>query len=283
MGNRLRVGVATDIHYASENYGARYCSDGVNRLSAALDEFERHSVDLILLLGDATDGGRSSDEQIHTVTKISEMLANSSAEVHFVAGNHDLENLGKKEFYDTMWNTLAYPADAMWYEHSYAVDRRGIRFIFLDSHFTEAGKDWADGAFDWAQAHVRSDHLAWAARAAADAPDFGVILVTHENLDYQPRGQKRDPHAIVNHREVWEALYDDADNPVRAVFHGHYHPGRLTHRRRVPLLTFAAMSDQAPPANAFAIADIEDEAISVRGYGRQPSVQILMAERDAVV
>jgi hypothetical protein len=43
------------------------------------------------------------------------------------------------------------------------------------------------------------------------------------------------------------------------------------------------MSDQAPPANAFAIADIEDEAISVRGYGRQPSVQILMAERDAVV
>lgn len=279
MSARLRVGLVADIHYASQNYGDRYCTEGLSRLDAAIEEFRRRSVDFVILLGDATEGGQGEEDQLRCVDEVAHRLADSSVEVHFVAGNHDLEDISKRDFYDRMWSAVAYPSDAMQYEYSYAVDRAGIRFVFLDTHFTDDGRDWSRGNFDWDEAHVRSDHLAWAARVAAGAPDSGVILVTHESLDYRRTNGARDPHVIVNHRAVWDAVSHGSENPVRAVFQGHYHPGRLAHFRRVPILTLTAMVDLARPANAFAVAEIEDEAISVSGYGRQHGAQILMAER----
>lgn len=279
MSVRLRVGLVADVHFASRNYGDRYCTEGFARLEVAVEEFRRRSVDIILLLGDATDGGNGGGDQLSHIDKVAHLLADSSAEVHFVAGNHDLSDIAKRDFYDRMWSTVAFPSDAMTYEYSYAVDRGGMRFIFLDTHFTASGQDWSHGEFEWDDAHVRSDHLAWAARVAAGAPDFGVVLVSHENLDYRRTGGKRDPHVLANYRSVWDAVSNDGDNPVRAALQGHYHPGRLAHLSRVPILTLTAMVDFPAPANAFAIADFDDEAISVSGYGRQHSAQILMSER----
>jgi TRAP-type C4-dicarboxylate transport system permease large subunit len=77
---------------------------------------------------------------------------------------------------------------------------------------------------------------------------------------------------------VWDAVSHGEDSLVRVVFQGHYHPGRLAHVRTAPVVTLAAMVEGAPPSTAFAIADIESEAVSIAGYGRQHSAQILMAE-----
>jgi predicted MPP superfamily phosphohydrolase len=278
MASRLRVGLVADVHYANRTGSHRYYREGLNRLSTAVAEFRRRSVDLVILLGDATDGGNGEAEQLCRVDEVAHVLAEAPGEALFVAGNHDLEDTTKGEFYDRMWSSLAYPHDAMAYEHSYAVDRGGFRFIFLDTHFDSNGTDWSYGNFRWQDAHVRSDHLAWAAGIAAGAPDAGVILITHEAVDYREKNGNRDPHVLSNHRAVWDAVSHGEDSLVRIVFQGHYHPGRLAHVRTAPVVTLAAMVEGAPPSTAFAIADIESEAVSIAGYGSQHSAQILMAE-----
>lgn len=276
MASKLKIGLVADIHYARHDDGSRLCSAGLQRLAAAISEFRRRSVDLVLLLGDATDGGEGREIQLACVDEVAEALADAPGDVLFVAGNHDLADISKKEFHDCMWSTLAFPHDAMTYEYSYAVDRGGFRFIFLDTHFTEDGRDWAAGNFSWEEPYVRSDHLAWAARVAAGAPDAGVILVVHENVDYRETDGRRDPFVLVNHRSTWDAISHGEDDLIRAAFQGHYHPGRLSHVRGAPIVTLSAMAERS--ATAFAIAEIDAEAMSIRGYGRQHGAQILLSE-----
>ncbi|OSX70044.1 hypothetical protein BU14_0941s0004 [Porphyra umbilicalis] len=75
------------------------------------------------------------------------------------------------------------------------------------------------------------------------------------------------------------ALLDANADVVRAYFCGHHHPGGYTVRPSgVHHVNFVAILDAATPAgapaNAYAVATFEADAITIDGRGVQPSYRL---------
>ncbi len=247
----------------------RYYVQSTRKLDAAIEVFNANDLEFVVTLGDVIDRGW---ENFDAILACYDRLKHRSV---LLPGNHDFAVA--PEYLDKVHARLGMPAP--WYD--FAVG--GVRFIVLDGSdvslfapppgdprrelarqrlaaLAQAGainaQDW-NGSFSPAQFTWLRDTL-----VAADAAGESAVLFCHYPLYPQ------------NSHNMWDApdILDliSAHPSAKAWFCGHNHVGNYGLLGGTHFLNFKGMVD-TQHENTFAIADVYDDRIDIRGFGRQDS------------
>ncbi len=257
-----RIGLVTDLHYAGvEVRGRRYYRQSAGKLQECIDVMNREAVDALVEIGDFKDQDDPAVESntLDYLQTIESEFRRFRGPRYHVLGNHDLDSLSKTQFQAVVANT-GIPADRTWY--SFDVGR--IHCVVLDANFSDKGVPHDHNNFDWRDAFVPDEQLAWLRRDLAEAA-LPTIVFVHQLLD------RESDHAVSNAAEVRFVL--ESSGKVLAAFHGHYHAGDYSYIKGIHYYTLRAVVEESGPENsAYAIADVAANGdITVTGYRRAVS------------
>jgi Icc-related predicted phosphoesterase len=126
----------------------------------------------------------------------------------------------------------------------------------------------ADGAHSWGGA-IGEAQLKWLQTVLEDSQDKEqkVIIFTHHPLI---------PHALWNWRQVYDILA--AHNNVVACIAGHIHEGYYRQSDGIEFITVQGMVAD-PEENSYAIADVYEDRIEIRGFGRESDFNISLSDK----
>lgn len=268
-GRDFSFGLAADAQYADVgDKGTRFYRASIEKLGAAVEEFQREDLAFCVHLGDLID------RQWDSFTEISRPLAPSRHRWHHLLGNHDFEVLEEEK--SRVATRLGLPA------RYYHFDHADTRFLVLDTNdvstyahpggsarqqeaeraLEEARQAKLPQAQTWNGA-IGSAQLEWMELSCREAAGKGrrvVILAHHPVL---PAG----PHVLWNASAVLSVI-DRCPNVV-AWLNGHNHAGAFAERNGVPYVTLHGMVE-TPHTNAFATARLTSDRLILRGRGREP-------------
>jgi alkaline phosphatase len=173
-----------------------------------------------------------------------------------------MDSISKKQFLARVENTGVDSGRSY-----YSFDLNPLRFVVLDANYRSDGTDYDHGNFDWTDANVPSDQLAWLERVLAEAPGF-VIVFIHQLLDGTGSVY------VNNAAEVRQIL--QASGKVLAVFQGHHHAGRYNTMAGIHYYTLKALVEGAGVENnSYAIVEVQRNGnIIVTGYRKAESRQL---------
>lgn len=257
----VRFGLVADLHYARiEPMHGRYYAQSRDKLREAVALMNARGVDFLVELGDLKDQPPDADIELTLdfLSEIEAQLRRFDGPTYHVLGNHDLDCLDKATFLAHVTNTGIEPGRA-----HYAFDHGPWRFIVLDGCFSEDGRPYAFGQFDWTEARLPDPQLGWLGeRLGCGRP---TIVFLHHRLD------TTGAYALDNAVEVRTVLETCGD--VRAVFQGHEHEGACTRLGGIPYYTLPGMVEgEGPENNGYAIVELRpDGAIAIEGFRRAPS------------
>ncbi len=283
----LSFGIVADPQYADSPARPemdRYYAESPRKLTQAIDVFNAQDLAFVVTLGDIIDRGF---ENFDAILSCYDKLRHRSL---LLAGNHDFavapEHLGM------IHRRLDMPSP--WYDIAIG----GFRFVVLDGSdvslfapplndprrelatqrlavLKEAGAvnahDW-NGSFSGEQANWLRQTL-----AAADAADETVIIFCHYPL------YPENSHNMLDAPETLELLM--AHKCAKAWFCGHNHKGNYAQLGHTHFVNFKGMVDTLSE-NTFAIADIYENRIDIRGFGREESRKLALSsttDRDDTV
>ncbi|MHB8900406.1 MAG: metallophosphoesterase [Thermoguttaceae bacterium] len=254
---QLVFGLVTDVHYAdTETKGTRHYRDSKAKLAAAVDQFRREKVAMVVELGDLINAGPSKEaerEYLATVTKILEPLQTPR---HFVLGNHCVDTLTKAEFL----GACGRPAEPTYY----SFDMAGYHFVILDADFLRDGTPYAPGNFQWTDTWIPQEEQDWLTEDLAKAKGRPTVVFVHQNLH-----DEKNVHGVKNAPQVRAIL--EASGDVIAVFQGHMHTGAFERIGGIPYCTLRAMVEgPGPETNAFAVVKLRGRTVEFQGFGKQP-------------
>lgn len=270
----FEIGLVADSQYANiEPRGIRHYREGLPRLEAAVEAFNRRELAFCVHLGDLIERGWSSFDAILAP------LGRSRHRWYHLLGNHDFDV--PDEFKTRVPARMGMPA------RYYLVDHGSFRFAALDTteistfahptgspgHARAAeelarlraanvvqAKSWNGG--------LSATQLEWLDRACTTAKTDGRKVVVFAHHPVAPV----DSHLVWNNADLLD-LVDRHPNIV-AWINGHNHAGAYTEHNGVPFLTLRAMVEAAD-TTAFATAQILADRIVVHGHGREPSRELL--------
>ena len=155
----------------------------------------------LIELGDFKDQGPDKASTIEYLDRVEAVFSRFSGPSYHVLGNHDLDLIGKPEFLARIKN---YGQDEAQAHYSFEVS--GIKFIVLDACYNSKLEDYVPGNWDWTDANVPPDQLAWLSLFSGR-----LRRVRRQGLRRPPlralpslcRGGVRGDGARV--RDVWEA------------------------------------------------------------------------------
>ncbi len=265
------VGIIADCQYCDCDFNKDWNNDyrkGPERLKVAVDNFNVNKVDLVFHLGDFID--RDFESYITVKPIISELKMPH----YFVLGNHEFSVADSlKEAVLPLLNLeQAY----------YTVCKNDWLFVILDgtdispyrsnnpekieyanqqmAYYEQIGrlqaKPW-NGALGEEQMYWLESQL-----KEADKKQLKVIILAH--FPVLPLAALN----LWNDVEVVQLL--DKHNCVKAYFNGHHHPGNYVEKEGIHYVTFQGMV-RSKDETAFAIVEISDTLINIRGTGREPS------------
>ncbi|UHS60688.1 metallophosphoesterase [Agrobacterium vaccinii] len=247
----------------------RYYAQSTRKLDAAIEVFNANDLEFVVTLGDIIDRGW---ENFDAILACYDRLKHRSV---LLPGNHDFAVA--PEYLDKVHARLGMPAP--WYD--FAVG--GVRFIVLDGSDVSVfapppgdprrelaaqrlaalaqadavnAQDW-NGSFSPEQFTWLRDTL-----AAADAAGESAVLFCHYPLYPQ------NSHNMWDAPEILDLL--SAHPCAKAWFCGHNHVGNYGLLGGTHFLNFKGMVD-TQHENTFAIADVYDDRIDIRGFGREDS------------
>ncbi len=261
------IGLLADVHSADTNYASRHCTDAAAKLAECVATFNERNVDMVVNLGDSVDGVSQSRPATDCLADVTAALAGCPGPRHTVIGNHDVECLDKAQLLTLAGGEIAQPY--------YSFDEAGLHFAILDTNNYADGRPFTptDHPDYWGDAWLGTPQLDWLADDLSSAGKTPTIIFAHAGLDHHEVAGLRDPHCVIDALAARE-IFAAAGN-VRAVFQGHYHPGRSAAQAGIPYVTLAAMCEGESPENAYAIATFHaDGAITIDGAGRQESIEI---------
>ncbi len=267
----ITFGVIADIQYCDcDPAGTRFYRESLEKLSDAIDDFNSLSPDCIITLGDMIDRDFNSYEVLLP------LFDNCKAPVYHTLGNHDF-SVDKKYLKDIrpLLNTG---------KGYYSFIIKGYRFIILDSNdlsvyspsrkkrdsasklLTELNEAGAHHSHEW-NGGIDNEQLTWLNRELKESThkDEKVILFTHHPL-WPETG-----HNVLNYRSVL-ATIEPYDNII-AGFCGHDHKGGYGNSGLIHFVNLKGMVE-TPDINAYAIVEIYQNKIWIKGRGREKS-QIL--------
>ncbi len=263
-------GIIADAQYADiapRPEMGRFYAQSTRKLDAAIEVFNAHDLEFVVTLGDIIDRGW---ENFDAILACYDRLKHRSV---LLPGNHDFAVA--PEYLDKVHARLGMPTP--WYDFAIG----GVRFIVLDGSDVSVfapppgdprrelaaqrlaalaqadavnAHDW-NGSFSPAQFTWLRDRL-----VAADAACESAVLFCHYPLYPQ------------NSHNMWDApdIVDllSAHPSAKAWFCGHNHVGNYGLLGGTHFLNFKGMVD-TQHENTFAIADVYDDRIDIRGFGRE--------------
>lgn len=252
----LTFGLVTDVHYAdADTRGTRYYRDSLAKLTAAVEEFQRHKVAFVVELGDLINAGPSKEAELEYLETICGVFKPIDVPKHFVLGNHCVDTLTKAEFLKGCGRE---PEPTY-----YSFDVNGYHFVILDADFLEDGTSYKPGNFRWTDTWIPKEEQAWLEADLAKAKGRPAVVFVHQNLH-----DEKNVHGVKNAPEVRKIL--EASGDVIAVFQGHMHSGGMVQLGGIPYCTLRAMVEGPTlENNAFAVVTLQGRNVTFNGFGKQ--------------
>lgn len=230
----MKFGVFADAHYAEkEDDGERFFSRAEEKIEKCLRVFRKEQAEFMVCLGDLTDDRGKKEEKRKRLEKLQAMIRESGIPFYLVLGNHDTDMMEK--------NASASPFGV--FSGGYgSFDCGGMHFVILDANYGADGRRYTMQDMKWDELYLNEPQLQWLKQDLKGSSRPSVVLV-HANLDGRMRDGERDPHVIVNHREVRGIL--EESGKVVLVLQGHDHGGALTVQRGITYVTAKALVNGA--------------------------------------
>lgn len=262
----LTFGIVTDSHYADrEVSGTRYYRESVAKMNEAMKEMNLRKTGFVVHLGDFKDQAEHPDEQstLEFLGKMEKAYGSYSGPRYHVLGNHDTDSISKQQFLHHVENT-GIAKDRSYY----SFDHKQVHFIVLDGDFTSAGIPYEKGNYDWKDAFIPGEQLAWLKNDLQKASLPSIVFV-HQLLD-----DVDDPMYCIKNAGAVREVLDESGN-VLAVFQGHRHKERYNKLEDTHYCTLPGMVDYSGlENNSFSIIEVYKEGLNMIGYKRAPSRKI---------
>lgn len=249
----IKVGLMTDLHYADKPpTKTRFYREALAKLDEAVEVMNREKPALVVELGDFIDQADSVDREIEWLRTMESHFARLSMPRHYVLGNHCVGTLTKQEFAANTRATGSFES----------FEAAGVTFVILDSCFRSDGTPYSRKNFDWKDANVPKDELAWLESQLSKASG-PVIVLAHQRLDADKA------HAVQNAAEVRSLL--EKSGKVLAVFQGHSHKNDCQQIAGIHYTTLVAMVEgSGEENNGYTMLDVlADGSLRLNGFRKQ--------------
>ena len=222
-GDRLRVGLVTDLHYADKPpAGSRHYRETPAKLAEAAKQFEASKVDFVVELGDLIDAADSVETEQRYLKRINREFSSIAKDRHYVLGNHCVDTLTKAEFLGGVEQPRSY----------YSFDRGNFHFVVLDACFRGDGEPYGRKNSTWTDTKIPPAELEWL-QGDLKSTDRRTVVFAHQRLDVA------DAHGVKNSPEVRRIL--EESGKVLAIFQGHSHKNDLKEIAGIHYCTLVAM------------------------------------------
>ena len=229
----MKIGIFADAHYSSKEVvdGNRYNKQSLRKIKEAYEFFEEEGCKLVISLGDLIEGDDDHALEVNNLKEIAEIISASPIPTVCLMGNHDAFTFGKKEYYSTLG--IGEARDLNIGDKS---------FIFLDACFHASGERYTTGGVDWRDCYLPdTEELSEVLESLSE--DSYVFI--HHNID----PALPEEYKLSNCDEVFAMI---SSTPlVKAVFQGHYHPGKISEYDGVKYYALPAMCEGEDRAFVF--------------------------------
>jgi len=268
----LRIGLIADCQYCNCDYSEQWNNDyrqGIPRLTAAVDTFNQHNVDLTIHLGDFID------RDFKSFNEVSPIFEKLTMPHYHVLGNHDFSvadslktsvpkklGLEKLPYYTIKKNNWVFivldGTDISLYktDDSARINDAEKNRKYYENMGRIQAKPWNGSVgglqMVWLESQLRN----------ADKAHKHVVIFCH--FPILPEGSAN----LWNDVELVELI--ERFSSVKAFINGHHHPGNYVVHNGIYYLTLQGMV-RTKEQNSFAIISIENNKIVVQGFGREPN------------
>jgi 3',5'-cyclic AMP phosphodiesterase CpdA len=264
----MRIAFVTDVHFGPAtrwNGKLRKLSHHAGPLlTACIESFNRDlRPDLLVNLGDVIEDA-SVEADLRAYGEFTRILSAAACPLLHVPGNHDQVNLSDDAL-RRLWGHSG--------ELFYSRDVGSLHFVVLRARHQRN----AEGRE--VNITIADDQLAWIEADLASTERDVVVCVHHPLGEMDLTGNRwfegRDDVCLVKNRAEVRALFERSGK-VRAVFNGHVHWNHLSVIEGIPYVTLQSLTENldedAPgrPAQATAVADIDDACVRVWVRGEEP-------------
>lgn len=275
----MKIGLIADPQYADMPNEAptRFPMKSLDRLKEAVAQLNTEKLDAVVVLGDFIDRGSRN------FAPVLEILAELKAPVWPVLGNHDFaDDSYVCGFTDEALNALGLTWDT---RYRY-VDMQSIRFVFTDTN-EDSVIESKPGTPEYLEGEKRIASLA--EQGAVNAMPWNGTIGDEQMVWLDATIDDAAAHykdvIVFGHHPIWPEHRENAlDAPtirdflsskpnVRAYINGHNHDGNYDTYRGLPCVTIEGMVEY--DGNAFAILEIDEDGIAIRGFGCVASRQLV--------
>ena len=268
---RLSFGVMADVQYADRDaQGGRHYRQSLANLESCVADLNTKDLAFTIQLGDIIDRGKESFDRVLPIFNRLTMPK------YHVLGNHDFP-LPRPEVLAKLGMERAY----------YSFSHDNWRFVVLDTLDVSVDGGWPEDSENHTQAAQWLERLKSEGKPYAQPWNGGIGEQQKQWLtDTLREAEERGEKAIVfghipllaeassqwallyNHQEIAAIL--EASGCVVAYLCGHDHAGGYAERNAIHHVTVQGMIE-APDQNAYAVVDLYDDRIEIRGVGKVPS------------
>ncbi|HXI00820.1 MAG TPA: metallophosphoesterase [Sphingobacteriaceae bacterium] len=264
----FKFGVIADVQYADrDNHGTRHYRASLNKLTNAVNVFNKEDVSFVMSLGDFINDDFKNFDTLNSIT------ANLKMPLFHVIGNHDFSVAADKK--EEVLKALKLKKDY------YSFRKKNWRFIVLNGDdvslianheqsekykqasaiFNKLTKDGAPNAKPW-NGTLSTEQVKWMKNelATASKKNQQVILFCHF-----PLYPDKSPHTLWNSEEL-RGIIESYPN-VKAYFNGHTHVSQYFLKGDVNYISFKGMVEK--DENAFAIVSVYKDRLEIKGYGEE--------------
>ncbi len=275
-------GLIADVQYADENpVGPRYYRTALAKLEECVTCLNTKELAFTVQLGDLIEYGSDNLDRALAVFDRLRMKK------YHVLGNHDFCRTGMSR--DQVLAKLG--TERPYYDFAYG----NWRFVILDGMDVSVEGGWPANSHNfrqgqqmlqelqqqekkWAQEYngaIGRAQLAWLSKSLqkASAKRQKVVLFCHLPT---LAAASREHLLLWNHEEVLNAL--ESDECVVGYFSGHDHDGGYAQRKGIHHVTLQGMVE-APAKNAYAVVDVYEDRLELRGTGKVPSRRLKVLSR----
>lgn len=268
-----RFGITTDIQYAEKPVAmGRFYSESLLKLEEAADIFLGKKVDAWIDLGDVIDENEKYFDDVLPYFR------RFPRKKFHLLGNHDY--LIHENLRPVLPDRFALPRQVY-----YFTDQFGPRMIFLNGNDISLHASVADtperreaeemlkalqhkgfNSANWWNAAIGKEQLLWLEDRLKESKQANQDVLIFCHFPVLPN----DSHSLWNGEEVCQLLWK-YDN-VKAWINGHQHDGDYDFANGIHFLTLRGMVQGTD--NAFAVLELGNNVLHVRGYGRQEDYEL---------
>lgn len=286
----VRLGVLTDIQYADKPDSKlpwvgqlREYQKVLPKLESAVEYLNKHSLSLVLHLGDIVDGNKTLDQTREDLEAVLSRLEQLKAPVCHVLGNHCLDverdylvrrlKLDKGAYYHVdvsdKWRFIMVDTVDMSVSREQGTSLRKLADEYLHDHEGEENaKPWNGG--------IGPEQMKWLSSTLVDARKKNRFVIVCGHMPILPQAATG-MHCAWDSAAIEEVLVQS--EVVKAYFCGHCHEGGYAFCRGIHHVTFEALLD-SDDDGAVGVIELHDEEIVVNGKGLLSSRRLSISQGD---